>query len=133
VKKRCVLDTSALLAFMESEPGDERVEFILRNENVFIPWPALTELMYITIREKGDEDAELRYAMLKNSGATILWQADEPLMLTAAGLKAAHRISFADALIAAYAIQSQAILVHKDPEMELLTGRIEMEILPYKV
>jgi predicted nucleic acid-binding protein len=120
------------MTFMEKEPGDERVKFILRNESVFIPWPALTELTYITTREFGEENAELRYGMLKKSGATILWQADEALMLTAANLKSAHRISFADALIAAYAIQYQAILVHKDPEMESLVGKVEMEILPYK-
>jgi predicted nucleic acid-binding protein len=53
-------------------------------------------------------------------------------MFTAARLKSHNRISFADALIAAYAIQINAILVHKDPEMETLDDKVRMEILPYK-
>lgn len=36
-----LLDTSALLAFMEKEEGDDRVKFILKNETVLIPWLAL--------------------------------------------------------------------------------------------
>lgn len=35
-------------------------------------------------------------------------------------------------MIAAVAIQNQAVLVHKDPEYEQLAGQLEMEALPYK-
>ncbi|MDL1910269.1 type II toxin-antitoxin system VapC family toxin [Chloroflexi bacterium CFX6] len=117
---------------MESEEGDERVKFILKNENVSIPWIALAELFYVTTREKGEETAELRYAMLKRSGAQILWGSDEGVLLSAGRLKAAHRISFADSLIAAYALRNEAVLVHKDPEYEQLKDRLQMEALPYK-
>jgi predicted nucleic acid-binding protein len=47
-------------------------------------------------------------------------------------LKARHPISIADALIAAYALQLDAILVHKDPEYDALAGTLRMEPLPYK-
>lgn len=116
---------------MEKEAGDERVKSILKNENVFIPWTALTELFYITCREKGGDVAELRYAMLKRSGAHIIWLADESILISAGRIKAVHRVSFADAIIAAYAIQNNAILIHKDPEYEALAGKLEMEALPY--
>lgn len=130
MNNRYLLDTSALLAFIESEEGDERVKFILKNENVSIPWIALVELFYVTSREKGEEAAELRYAMLKRSGAHILWEGDEGVLLSAGRLKAVHRISFADSLIAAYALQNDAVLVHKDPEYEQLKGWLQMEALP---
>ncbi len=55
VNNRYLLDTSALLACIESEEGDERVKFILKNENVSIPWIALVELFYVTSREKGEK------------------------------------------------------------------------------
>ena len=132
MSKGYLLDTSALLAYMEKEAGDERVKSILKNENVLIPWTALTELFYITCRKKGGDIAELRYAMLKRSGAHIIWQADEFVLISAGRIKAFHRVSFADAIIASFAVKYNTILVHKDPEYEALIGQLEMEALPYK-
>ena len=43
-----------------------------------------------------------------------------------------HHLSLADAIIAAFAIQQGAILLHKDPEFEALTGQVSLEALPYK-
>lgn len=127
-----MLDSSALLTLIEEEAGDERVKQILRAEMAFVPWISLTELLCITTREKGEEHAEERYALIKNSNAAILWDATEELMFLAVNLKAHHQVSFADALIAAYSMQLNAILVHKDPEMESLRDKIRMEILPYQ-
>lgn len=132
MSKEYLLDTSALIAFMEKEVGDERVKFMLINESVFIPWPALAELFYITYREKSEEAAEFRYAMLKRSNAQFIWLADEALIFSVGKIKASYQVSFADAVIATYAIQNDAILVHKDPEYESLKGLVEMEFLPYK-
>jgi ribonuclease VapC len=53
-------------------------------------------------------------------------------LLTAARFKARHRLSLADALIAALAFQRRAILVHKYPEFEALAELIRQEVLPYK-
>lgn len=128
-----LLDTSALLAFIEDEPGADRVEAILRSEEVLIPWTALLEVYYITRQRKGEVEAERRYAMLKVLNATILWEVDEPTLLHAARLKSAHRLSFADALAAAMAAQNDAVLVHKDPEFDALARELRMEALPYKV
>jgi predicted nucleic acid-binding protein len=132
VSENYVLDSSAILTLIEKESGDEQVKQILRTQSVFIPWIALTELLYITTREKGPKDAETRYALIKNTNSTILWDSNEELMFTAAHLKSRNRISFADSLIAAYAIQLNAILVHKDPEMESLNDKVRMEMLPFK-
>jgi len=127
-----LLDTSALLAYIEDEQGADRVEEILNQEHVLLPWAALMEVYYMTIREKGQHEAENRYAMLKHSSAEILWTMSEACLLRAANLKSQFRLSFADAIIAAYAIQASAILVHKDPEYESLVDQLEMEALPYK-
>ena len=64
---------------------------------------------------------------------TELWAVDEPTLLTAARFKATARVSFADALIAAFAVRHEAILVHKDPEYEALGDRVSLEALPYNV
>jgi len=127
-----LLDTSALLAYIEEEPGADRVEEIINQEQVLLPWAVLLEVFYMTVRERGLHEAETRYAMLKHSSAKILWEMNEATLLWAAKLKGQNRLSFADAVIAAYAIQNNAILVHKDPEYEALAGKLEMEALPYK-
>jgi predicted nucleic acid-binding protein len=53
-------------------------------------------------------------------------------MLTASALEAEHRLSLADALIAAYARRRGAVLLHKDPEFEAVADSVELEALPYK-
>ena len=127
-----LLETSAILTLLEDEEGAQRVETLLRREEVLFPFLALLETYYITLQEQTEDLADQRYALLKQLPKAILWSVDEPTLLTAGRLKAAHRLSLADALIAAFAVQHQAILVHKDPEMAALQGTVEMEILPYK-
>ncbi len=101
-KRRFVLDTSALIAMIEAEEGAERVRTVIKKEEVFIPFVAVLELRYITLREQGQAEADTRYALLKQIGTQILWQIDEPTLLIAARLKATHRLSLGDSLIAAY-------------------------------
>jgi predicted nucleic acid-binding protein len=127
-----LLDTSAILALMEDEPGAERVETVLRQGEVLLPFPVLLETYYITLQERSEAVADERYALLRHLSVTELWSMDEPTLLTAARLKARFRISFADALIAAFALRNQAVLVHKDPEFESLAGQVRQEPLPYK-
>ncbi|MBK7219150.1 MAG: PIN domain-containing protein [Candidatus Promineofilum sp.] len=127
-----LLDTSAILTLLEDEEGAQRVETLLRREEVLFPFLALLETYYITLQEQTEDVADQRYALLKQLPKEILWSVDEPTLLTAGRLKAAHRLSLADALIAAFAVQHQAILVHKDPEMAALKDAVEMEFLPYK-
>ena len=130
--KHYVLDTSAILTLIEDEPGAERVQTILREGQARLPWVVLLEATYITRQEQGESEANLRYALLKELPVTIGWEVDEPLLLTAARLKATHRVSLADAMIAAYAIRQGATLVHKDPEYESLSSELDLEALPYK-
>jgi predicted nucleic acid-binding protein len=128
-----VLDSSAILAYIEDELGADVLQTIFDGkEEVFLPWPVLMEVYYMSMREKGKQEAETRFALLKHSSLQILWEVDEPLLLSAATIKANHKMSFADAMIASYAIQNNAILVHKDPEYESLANQIELKSLPYK-
>jgi predicted nucleic acid-binding protein len=130
--KPFLLDTSALMALIQDEPGADRVEYLLTHETSIIPWAALMEVFYMTMREKGQEEAEARFSMLKESPAQILWDMNESILLLAANIKAKNRISFADAIMAGFAIRQNAILVHKDPELGALIGFVELEALSYK-
>ncbi len=127
-----LLDTSALFTLIEDEAGAARVEEILRTCSVIISWVSLLEVAYITQQEQSIAEAERRYALIRALPVTLTWQIEEATLLTAARLKAAHRVSLADAIIAAYAIRANAILLHKDPEFETLSDQVQMEALPYK-
>jgi predicted nucleic acid-binding protein len=130
--ERHLLDTSALLTLIEDEAGADRVEQVLRQGQVLLPWVTLLETYYISQQERDQAEAERRYALAKQLPATILWGMDEPILFTAARLKAAHRLSLADAIIAAFSIRENATLLHKDPEFEVLAGQLLLEALPYK-
>jgi Predicted nucleic acid-binding protein, contains PIN domain len=127
-----VLDTSALMTFIEKEEGAERVREILLKNSIIIHWLSILETVYIAQRELGEEEALTRYALLRKLNAKIIWDADESLLLNAAHIKSTHSLSLADSVIAAIANQQNAILLHKDPEYEPLQDVIKMEILPYK-
>ena len=120
------------MALMEDELGADRVEQVLRQSSVIIPFPVLLEIYYVSLQEQSEAVADERYALLRHLSVREIWSVDEPALLTAARLKARFRVSFTDALIAAFSLQSDAVLVHKDPEFEVLADHIRQETLPYK-
>ena len=62
-QKAIVLDTSALLTYIEDEDGAQYIEDVLiqseRNEaTVYIAFISVTEVMYITLQEKDESTVE---------------------------------------------------------------------------
>lgn len=134
--ERYVLDTSAILAFLGGEPGADRVEHLLRGartgrHEVLVCSITLMELFYTAMRVKG-EDAAVRLLALVKAWPLEWVYPDEKVLLQAGRLKASHRLSVADALVAAVARMQGATLVHKDPELEPLKGQVDLLSLPSK-
>lgn len=133
---RALLDTSAVIAALEGEPGCEDIRARLvaadsgRTE-LFLSFATVAEVYYITHHDHSAPKADDFLAILRGWPLTIVY-ADEALTLDAGRLKAAHAISFADSFIAATARQLDAELVHKDPEYESLAGIVKLAPLPYK-
>lgn len=131
-----VLDTSACFAFLENEAGADEVERYLREAQrgerlLHASFVTLTELDYIITQEQGPDRA--RAALAKAKAWQITWHhSDESLCAEAAALKAAHKISFADAFVAATAKRLGATLVHKDPEFTALSTVVKQHALPPK-
>jgi predicted nucleic acid-binding protein len=131
-----IFDTSAFLTLTGEEPGADTVQdFItdaLAGEIVLhASFVSLTEIEYITRQKEGEQAAERRLADIK--ALPIRWHhSDEALCSDAAKLKAAHKVSFADAFVAATAQRLNATLVHKDPEFAALNGVIKLHPLPPK-
>lgn len=115
-----VIDTSALIALTDGEAGAEEVVAALDNPASIIPWIALLELHYVTSRRHGLPTADLRYAMLTQVPASVHWEVSEALVHTASRFKSGHRISLADALVAAHAKLAGLRVMHKGPHFEAL-------------
>lgn len=130
-----LLDTSALLTLRDNEAGAERVAALLKGavmgeQRCYGCFMSLMEIYYRVWKDEGEQAG--RQAYQSCLALPVEWIHESPALLEcAAGIKAGHRLSLADAWIAASALQSAAALVHKDPEFENLPGLIE-ERLPYK-
>lgn len=126
-----LLDTSAILTLIEDEPGASRVDELLRTGRSLLPFVAGLETYYITLREASAGEAERRLFLLRQLPVRWLDTVDDTVLVTAGRFKAQHRLSFVDCLIAAFAAEAGAILVHKDPEYGALTS-LPQEPLPFK-
>ncbi|MGH7908225.1 MAG: PIN domain-containing protein, partial [Thermodesulfobacteriota bacterium] len=92
---------------------------------------SLMEVFYTALRAKGEDEAVRLLALVRAWPLEWVYP-DEKALLQAGSLKASYRLSVADALIAAVARLHHAKLVHKDPELEVLKGQIELLSLPSK-
>ena len=134
--RNVVLDTSAVMSFLCDEDGADRVESYLVKARkgsltVYLSFATLAEVFSSAIRKERRERAELYVASIKSW--PVKWvHSSEELCLSAGALKASCKLSFADAFIAATALHSDGVLIHKDPEFDALKSILPMESLPYK-
>lgn len=131
-----LLDTSAILAFLCAEDGADDVEKFLRTAahgslTLYVSFATMTELFSAAMKKEGRKRAEYYLSVVKAWPVKRV-QSDEDLCVSAGTLKGSHKISLAEAFIAATAIRYDAVLVHKDPEFEALKTVVRQHILPYK-
>ena len=115
------LDSSAILTLRDDEPGAERVAMLLEGPDpCFACFITRMEVLYRVWKDEGERSGRLAYEQLQS--LPIEWvDQTEPLLLEASRIKALHRLSVADAWIAAAASLCRATLLHKDPEFEAIT------------
>ena len=135
-RKTYILDTSALLTYIEDEDGADQVDALLaeaenKEVDIYISFISITEVYYITLQEK-DETEALRRIKLIQALAVNFVESYEDLNLAAGKLKATNRISLADSYIAALCQEYSEVLVHKDPEFEKISSSLKEHRLPYK-
>jgi predicted nucleic acid-binding protein len=131
VKKKSVLDASAIIVYLKKESGYAKVKDLLASENssLFINSINVGEVFYIFARAHGIKAAEyFQSVILPSLPVDIVENALEDV-LQAARIKAAHSLSFADCFAAATAIREGACLVTGDPEFKKLEGALQIEWL----
>ena len=128
-----VLDTFALLAYLQDEAGASRVESLLKNAvnekcRLFVSVINLGEMLYIVERRGGVTKSQDALALIRQLPIEVL-PADEQAVFDAAHIKAGHALSYADAFAVVAAIRNSAVLLTSDSEFESVLSLIDVEWL----
>jgi len=130
---KIVLDSHAVLAYINDEPAAEKVQEYLDlgqegEAELYMNVVNLGEVYYVLSRRKGVDVANMAMALLKREPITFII-ADERLALMAGRIKAFHKLSYADAFAAATAIDLDAVLLTGDDEFRSVEDKVKIEWL----
>ncbi len=128
-----LLDSFALLAYLNDEPGRLRVqELLLLAENhkcrLVMCLVNLGEVLYITERGRGLTMAQSVLALVESLPLELL-EVSRDLVLDSAHIKAHLALSYADAFAVAAAVRENALVLTGDPEFESAEHLVKVEWL----
>ena len=128
-----VLDTFALLEYLQDEPAAARIQKVLEDAlkekcRVFASIINLGEVLYITERRGGAVKAHDTLALIRQLPIEIL-PADEQFAFSAAHIKANYAVSYADAFAVAAALSQTATLLTSDREFKSVAPLLSVEWL----
>ncbi len=131
-----ILDTSALITYIENEEGNDQIESLLlqaleQQIRLLISVVSTIEVFYISLQEQGQEVALERLKLIQTLPLEQV-DVDSSFIQIIGELKATKSLSFADCCIAGLAKSVDAILIHKDPEFEQIEDEVQQLKLPYK-
>ncbi|MTI84217.1 MAG: type II toxin-antitoxin system VapC family toxin [Firmicutes bacterium] len=126
--ERYVLDSYAVLAYLNDEPGAQILQNILKLAQqkqvvVYMSWVNLGEVYYRLQRLYGRQLARKSIEIIKSWPVSFL-VVDEHNTLLAGDIKARFRLAYADAFAAAATIKNQGILLTGDPEFKQLQDEV---------
>lgn len=128
--KKYVLDSYAILAYLEGEKGADIVAKILKDAvnnkaEIYMCLINFGEVYYIILREQGKEAAQLYLQTMERYPITI-FEVSKSLTLGASEIKAFNKLSYADAFAAATAKNLNARLVTGDKEFTSLQRELKI-------
>ena len=128
-----VLDSWAVIAYLEGEPAAEKVANHIADahENdipMFISVVNAGEVWYIIARETSVGDADRSITELRHLGVEFV-DANWSFAHDAGVYKSKHKMSFADCFAAALAKQKKALLLTGDPEFKQVEPEITIDWL----
>ena len=131
--KRLVLDSWAIMAYLEDEPAAELVAEIIADAHedgvpLLMTVVNAGEIWYIVARRTNTAEADRTIKMMQEIGIKFV-EADWPLSKVAAGFKVKGNISYADCFAAALAKKNEAVLVTGDREFARLDKEISISWL----
>jgi predicted nucleic acid-binding protein len=128
MRRGYVLDASAILDFLENNPGSERTERLFqdsRDQKITLLMSVVNwgEVFYHVWQRHGEESARRALASLSRISIELV-PVDERQSLQACEIKVLHKIPYVDSLAAALAVLRQATLVTSDRDFEKLGRRV---------
>ena len=128
--KAYVLDTWAVIAYLEDEPSGEQVEVLIATAHeeqipIYMSVVNVGEVWYTMAREISEEEANASVKSLRDLRIQFE-NADWELTQEAARFKSQNKMSYADAYAAALAKLKKADLVTGDKEFKPLDGEIKI-------
>ena len=131
-----VLDSFAILAYLEGEAGTDRVQSVLEDaaaqrRPAYLSLINLGEVLYITERERGLIEARRVLGVVDQLPLRIVG-VSRGTVLAAAHVRARFPIAYADAFAVVTAQDHEAVVMTGDPEFEPLVaaGLIGVAWLP---
>ena len=131
--KAAVLDSYALIAYLDREPGYEEVanlfeECVAKDREVFACVINWGEVLYHALRSGGENMAKLAEDAMRALPLQII-DANKELTLHAAHLKASNKMSYADCFAAALATKKKCELVTGDKEFKQIEKHLKIRWL----
>ena len=132
--KRFVLDSYALMALTEDEPGAPEVQSVLEQAaadqaQVFVSLINLGETLYHLERRRGAGYVPKYLNEFEQLPLTVI-EVTRERVYEAAHLKARYPISYVDAFAAALALELDAAVLTSDPEFRKLDAELRVQWLP---
>lgn len=130
-RKKYVLDSFAILAVVEDEPGAETVAGLVTGDesDLYLSTISLGEIYYIVYRKKGEQAAEEVVNNTISEDSLNLLDVPWPRVKDAAVIKARGGLSYADAFILALGRELKAPVVTGDPEIRLAAAGLNIDIV----
>ena len=114
-----VLDSYAIMAVIEDEPGAQAVADIISDDQfeIYMSSINLGEAYYILLREQGKQTAEEVVGSILLDDSFQIEEASWQRIKDAADIKSKGGLSYADAFVMGLAQEMQAAIVTGDPEI----------------
>jgi ribonuclease VapC len=131
MKKKHLLDSFALLTYLNQEKGYEKVKLLLSSEKspLLMNEINIGETFYILAKRRNLENAEyFLNVILPALPITYVGNALQDV-IAAARIKASHPISYADCFVIATALKEKAAIVTGDPEFRHVEDLVTIEWL----
>jgi len=125
-----ILDSHALMIFLEKEPGFEKIESlfidaILKDNTLLMATVNYGEVYYIVLRECGQEKLN-EIEKIINTLPIDITDVDKNLAQQAARFKAGKKISYADCFAAALAKINNGEVITGDEEFRVLEKEVKI-------
>lgn len=125
-----VLDACALMAYLEKEPGYEKVKDLFVNaaeseKKLLMTTINWGEVFYVLVRDYGHEEAERVQRLIETFPIEFV-PADLALAKQAALYKVAEKLPYVDCFVAALAKIRKGEIITGDKEFKVLEGEVKI-------